>query len=80
MRHSQFKHSFSSTTDEIKYKLIMVGDSCVGKSSLFMRFIYGDSADEIPTNVTTIDFNTKDVFLPDERESVKLFIWDTAGQ
>ena len=80
MRPSVVKNSFTSTNDELKYKIILVGDSSVGKSALFIKFIHGDQFSPFQTNITTIDFNTKDVYLPEEKESVKLFIWDTAGQ
>jgi GTPase SAR1 family protein len=80
MRPSVVKNSFNSTNDELKYKIILVGDSSVGKSSLFLKFIHGNQFSPFQTNITTIDFNTKDVYLPEENQSVKLFIWDTAGQ
>lgn len=52
----------------------------MGKTALFMKFLQGDSFDMTQTSVTTIDFNTRDIYLKEQRESVKLFIWDTAGQ
>jgi GTPase SAR1 family protein len=66
MQKSMVKNSFSSTTDELKYKIIIVGDSSVGKSALFMKFTYGEVDDEVRTKVTMIDFKLKEVFVPEE--------------
>jgi Ras-related protein Rab-8A len=58
-------------------KLLLIGDSGVGKSCLLLRF-----SDDAFTNsfITTIgiDFKVKTVELENKR--VKLQIWDTAGQ
>lgn len=67
MRTSMIKNSFSSTTDELKFKFILVGDSAVGKSALFLKFLNGDSYNYAKNQVTMIDFGTKDVFVPEER-------------
>ena len=58
-------------------KLLMIGDSGVGKTSLLMRF----SDDTfIPSFITTIgiDFKIKTIHVGNK--VVKLQIWDTAGQ
>jgi small GTP-binding protein len=59
------------------YKIIIVGDSNVGKTALFWRFIEGDFLAEKDTQVTTIDFKIKNVQIGEK--GVKLYIWDTAG-
>lgn len=62
---------------DVLIKLLMIGDSGVGKSCLLLRF----SDDSFtPTFITTIgiDFKIKTVDLNGKR--VKLQIWDTAGQ
>lgn len=58
-------------------KLLLIGDSGVGKSCLLQRF-----SDDLFTSswLTTIgiDFKIKKIFL--DNKSIKLQIWDTAGQ
>ncbi|CCW62719.1 unnamed protein product [Phytomonas sp. EM1] len=58
-------------------KLIIVGDSGTGKSSLLHRFIK-NSFPEDQTQTIGVEFGSKIVDLGDRR--VKLQIWDTAGQ
>lgn len=58
-------------------KLLMIGDSGVGKSCLLLRF----SDDSFTTSFITtigIDFKIKTIELDGKR--IKLQIWDTAGQ
>ena len=59
------------------FKLLLIGDSGVGKSSLLLRF----SDDTYETNFNStigVDFKIKTVDLDDK--VIKLQIWDTAGQ
>lgn len=60
-------------------KMLLVGDSNVGKSSLLLRFVDDQFS---PSFVTTvgIDFKIKEIALPSTGTKVKLQIWDTAGQ
>jgi Ras-related protein Rab-8A len=70
-------------------KLIIIGDSSVGKSCILLRF----AEDSFPTShmptignlffysvafTIGIDFKIKTIVVDDER--VKLQVWDTAGQ
>jgi Ras-related protein Rab-35 len=59
------------------FKLLIIGDSGVGKSSLLVRF-----ADKTFTGsyITTIGVDFKIRSLEVDGEKVKLQIWDTAGQ
>ena len=69
---------FLSFGEERRYKLILVGDSSVGKTALFWRFIEGEYSQEKTTQVTTVDFRIKNVYI--KSQPIKLYIWDTAGQ
>jgi Ras-related protein Rab-8A len=62
---------------DIQIKLLMIGDSGVGKTCLLLRYA-NDSFS--PTFITTIgiDFKIKNIQLDGKR--IKLQIWDTAGQ
>lgn len=62
---------------DLAMKLLMVGDSGVGKSCLLLRFV-DDKFN--PSFITTIgiDFKVKTIALGDKK--AKLQIWDTAGQ
>lgn len=64
-------------TFDMQIKLLMIGDSGVGKTCLLLRYA-NDSFS--PTFITTIgiDFKIKTIEL--EGKVIKLQIWDTAGQ
>ena len=59
------------------FKVVIVGNQGVGKSSLFIRFCDDDFIDNyLPT--IGVDFRFK--MLDIEGKTCKLQIWDTAGQ
>ena len=63
-------------------KVIIIGDSSVGKTSILLRLIknYFDS-NSMPTLGTS--FKTKDIKFQNEQgedQAMRLCIWDTAGQ
>ena len=62
---------------DMLFKVLLVGNSGVGKSSLFLRFvdeIWEDSF--VPT--IGVDFKIKTLLI--EEKKIKLQIWDTAGE
>ena len=68
MREEEFDYLF---------KLLIIGDSSVGKSSLLLRFsddVYRDSY----ISTIGVDFKVKTIELEGKR--IKLQMWDTAGQ
>ena len=58
------------------YKVILIGDSGVGKSTLFSRLV-NIPDDQTPT--IGIEFGTTLTVIPDGTV-IKVNIWDTAGQ
>ncbi|CAA0830431.1 Ras-related protein RABC2a [Striga hermonthica] len=61
---------------DLSFKVLLVGDSAVGKSSLLVTFISNVVEDLSPT--IGVDFKIK--FLTVGEKKLKLTIWDTAGQ
>jgi len=62
---------------DLLLKVLLVGDSAVGKSCLLMRFTT-DRFDEHAASTIGVDFKIKYVTLNGQK--LKLTIWDTAGQ
>lgn len=60
------------------FKLLLIGDSCVGKTSLLIRFKDGIFLKGSYISTVGIDYKTKTVKANDQL--VRLQIWDTAGQ
>ena len=70
---------YESSTEEYDhlFKIVIIGDSGVGKSSLMIRF-----ADKIfsDNHVTTIGVDFKICTIEVDGKKIKLQVWDTAGQ
>lgn len=62
--------------DDIVLKLILVGDSGVGKSCLLKSFM-GDPFKGVYTSTIGVDFEIKPIMIGGR--NVNLQIWDTAG-
>lgn len=65
--------------DSIDIKIIIIGDSGVGKSSFLKSFDndYIDCEHSNPSPTIGIDFITKELIFEDQR--LKMRIWDSAG-
>lgn len=50
------KQTFCSKSDETKFKVILVGDSSVGKTSIFLAFTDDFPEEATKSSVTTVDF------------------------
>ncbi|KAL7535265.1 hypothetical protein ACHAWF_005114 [Thalassiosira exigua] len=61
------------------FKLVLIGDSGVGKSCLLLRFAVSDSlSSQSYISTIGVDFRFRTVKM--DKKTVKLQIWDTAGQ
>ncbi|KAF8628230.1 hypothetical protein AX15_004009 [Amanita polypyramis BW_CC] len=63
---------------QYQFKLVLLGESAVGKSSLVLRFVK-DQFDDYRESTIGAAFLTQTVTLEDQT-TVKFEIWDTAGQ
>eukprot|EP00397_Hematodinium_sp_SG-2012_P033263 GEMP01035517.1.p1 GENE.GEMP01035517.1~~GEMP01035517.1.p1 ORF type:complete len:201 (+),score=25.62 GEMP01035517.1:34-636(+) len=68
MSESQYDHLF---------KILIIGDSSVGKSSLMLRFC-DDAFNEKQLSTIGVDFKVK--YMVENGKRLKMAIWDTAGQ
>ncbi|KAI3908318.1 hypothetical protein MKX01_027340 [Papaver californicum] len=69
----------SSSSYDLSFKILLIGDSGVGKSSLLVSFISNDTAPENHLSPTIgVDFKIKHLTVGGKK--LKLTIWDTAGQ
>lgn len=71
----------STNDDENAYdyvfKLVVIGDSGVGKTNLLGRFV-NDTFDFASKSTIGLDLTIKNMLIQDKR--VRVQIWDTAGQ
>ena len=68
----------SDTPRFAQFKLVLLGESAVGKSSIVHRFVK-DQFDEFRESTIGAAFLTQTVLLPNNI-TIKFEIWDTAGQ
>ena len=75
-----------STENEIKYKIILIGDSNVGKTKMFIKITNCEFCEK---NISTIGIDRKTLNVeiktnkegePEKKENCEIQIWDTAGQ
>ena len=62
---------------DLLYKLIIIGDSSVGKSNILTQYL-NDKFDPNSKSTVGVEFGTKNVKIKNTK--IKLQIWDTAGQ
>jgi len=72
------KASYENNGYDYLFKIVIVGDAGVGKSSLLCRFA-DDSFQENYQSTIGVDFKIREINL-DSGKVIKLQIWDTAGQ
>ena len=75
-----------STEKEIKYKIILLGDSNVGKTCFFKKITTGQYNEK---SISTIGMDRRTLFFeintnkegePEKKENCEIQLWDTAGQ
>eukprot|EP00285_Hemiselmis_virescens_P006567 CAMPEP_0173378198 /NCGR_PEP_ID=MMETSP1356-20130122/1397_1 /TAXON_ID=77927 ORGANISM="Hemiselmis virescens, Strain PCC157" /NCGR_SAMPLE_ID=MMETSP1356 /ASSEMBLY_ACC=CAM_ASM_000847 /LENGTH=159 /DNA_ID=CAMNT_0014331185 /DNA_START=156 /DNA_END=631 /DNA_ORIENTATION=+ len=63
--------------NKIKLKVVLLGESSVGKSSLVLRFVRGQF---VPGSLPTVGAAFLTQTLHVENKTLRLEVWDTAGQ
>uniref|UniRef100_A0A453J0A7 Uncharacterized protein n=1 Tax=Aegilops tauschii subsp. strangulata TaxID=200361 RepID=A0A453J0A7_AEGTS len=63
---------------DCSFKVLLIGDSAVGKSSLLVSFVSAAPTDDDISPTIGVDFKIKFLTVGDKK--LKLTIWDTAGQ
>ncbi|KAJ4462950.1 putative Ras-related protein Rab-23 [Paratrimastix pyriformis] len=64
---------------EASMKVVVVGNGSVGKTSLIKRFCTNVFSDDYKKTIG-VDFLEKELQLPELGTSVRMMLWDTAGQ
>ena len=62
---------------EQKFNIVILGDTCVGKSCILMRFVKNSM---LHNHLSTIGIDRSTKTITTERGKATLQIWDTAGQ
>ena len=60
-------------------KVVLIGESGVGKTSIISRYINNTFKSQL-MSTPGANFVTKNVIMADDNQSIKFEIWDTAGQ
>lgn len=67
----------SCNVEDHLFKVVVIGDSSVGKSNIVMQFTEGKFSDSYLSTIG-VDFKMKSVYVDESK--LKFQIWDTAGQ
>ena len=65
--------------DAIPCKVVLLGESGVGKTSIISRYITNTFKSQL-MSTPGANFVTKNVIMKGENKTIKFEIWDTAGQ
>merc|ERR1711967_229834 len=76
-KFGKMAHGAGAPEYDYLFKLLLIGDSGVGKSCLLLRFT-DDTYAESYISTIGVDFKIRTIQL--ESKTIKLQIWDTAGQ
>ena len=66
-----------SNLQELKFKILIIGDSGVGKTSMLLKYVDDYFPD---THIATIGVEYKTKKITKGKYKITLNIWDTAGQ
>lgn len=67
--------------EELRAKVVLVGDARVGKTSLVRRYVYGTFAEEyVATLGVVLSKRAVDVVLDEHAVRVAMVLWDTMGE
>lgn len=71
-----------SSTPEIQFKVIIIGDSGIGKTSLLLRYVDDTFSPSFSMSTIGVDFRFKTIMNEKltANKLVKLQLWDTSGQ
>ena len=64
---------------EFQIKIVIIGDSGVGKTNFIFRFAENSFSD-MHVSTVGLDYKSKIIILPSSKKRVRIQIWDTAGQ
>ena len=67
----------SKTLPELKFKILIIGDSAVGKTSMLLKYVENHFPE---THIATIGVEYKTKTITTDKYKINLNIWDTAGQ
>ncbi|KAK8480629.1 hypothetical protein V6N11_057913 [Hibiscus sabdariffa] len=73
---SSLQRGFDQKIDYV-FKVVLIGDSTVGKSQLLARFARNEFSIDSKATIG-VEFQTKTFFI--DHKSIKAQIWDTASQ
>ena len=62
---------------DLLFKLILIGDSCVGKSNILLKYLKNEF-DPNSRATVGVELGTQNIFLNNKK--IKIQIWDTAGE
>ena len=62
---------------DLLLKIILIGDSCVGKSNILLKYLKNEF-DPNSRATVGVEFGTKNIIINNKK--IKIQIWDTAGQ
>jgi small GTP-binding protein len=77
---NQNKEQSSEKVDE-KYtcKVVLIGQSGVGKTSIISKFIFNKFSSDLPSTMGA-SYSCKNFYCKKYKQSISYNIWDTAGQ